>query len=591
MTSVTRRFISSGLLAALLVWGSLQGLNALTAASHDLGLAVPNLRPVLRSSQFITTVVPLPAGVAPWPQAMAVDATLGLAYLAEGDRGTVTVVAGPVLVDVIPVGQQAADVAVDSETGFAYVAAPDPYALYSGHVAVIHGGKVVTQVVAGGYPGHVAVDPLHHRAYVSIQTGGLFDQVLVLRQDRLLAMVSAPVDIVALAVDPVRERAYVLNKTLPHLTTIDGTSIASPPVPVDEVGVPRDVAVDSRSGLVYVVGQSPFRSTGTVLVISDTLGVAARLPVGPDPRHVVADPEHGRVYVTNAGDGTVTVIAGTHVVDTIEVGPSPDAIAVDSARDRVYVSNAGDGTTSVLSGRRVVATLPAGGGPVAVDVEHGIAYLAGDDLAVALEDHVLGRVPAAAMPAQLAVNSETGLAYVCNQGAHSLSVLSDAEVLATQPLMGMPRAVAADPVSGRVYVAEDGPLTVVEGVTVQATLPITAHDIAVNPVRGLAYAAGNDLVVISGTQVLGTVDLGESPHDVAVNRVTGLAYASAGGREDGFVAVISGTQRIANVSTGGKPGKLAIDPVRDRVFVLHPEQGRLSVIEGTQRRFPSIFLP
>ncbi|MFQ5594422.1 MAG: YncE family protein [Anaerolineae bacterium] len=542
-------------------------------------------------TRYVTTTVPLATGVPPLARAMAVDESLGFAYLADGARGTVTVVDGPSLASVIPVGQEVVDIAIDPGLGIAYATAPDPYALFSGHIGVIDGLKLITRVVVGGYPGPAAVDYQHNRAYVGVQTADPFtDQVFILRRDALLGIVSAAPDIVAMDVDPVRGRAYALSKSGPTLSVIHGTGNPAY-VALNDIGVPRDLAVDPASGWVYIVGQSQFRQTGAVVVISDTQAIGSRLPVGADPRHVAADSQRGLVYVTNAGDNTVTTIAGTGVINTVDVGPAPDAIAVDPPHNRVYVSNAGDGTTTVLSDQEVVTTLLAGGGPVIADTVHGVAYLAGNGLAVAVDDQLLGRLSVAAMPARLAVNPTTGLAYACNQGTNTLNVLSGTEVVATLPLDDTPKDVAADPLSGWVYVAQETALAALQGVTIGTTLPIAARDVALDPVQGLAYVAGDGVAVISGMQVLSTVDPGLHYRAVAVNRKTGLAYASAGGADDGFVAVISGTERIGVVRTGGSPGGLVVDPVQDRVYVLHPGMGRLSVIEGTQRHLPSIFLP
>jgi len=542
-------------------------------------------------ARYVTTVVRLASGVPPWPRALAVDESLGFAYLADGDRGTVTVVDGTALASVIQVGQAVTDVAVDTGMGFTYASAPDPYALFSGHIAVIRGIELITRVVVGGYPGPAAVDQQHNRAYVGVHTADPFtDQVVVLQRDDVTDLVSIAPGIVALDVDPIRGRAYVLSRAGPTLSVIHGRGNPAY-VALNEIGAPRDLAVDPTSGWVYVVGQSPFRETGAVVVISGTQQIGSRLPVGADPRHVAVDSQRGLVYVTNAGDNTVTVIAGTGVINTIGVGPAPDAIAIDPPHNRVYVSNAGDDTTTVLSDQEVVATLPAGGGPVIADTARGVAYLAGNGLAVAVDDHLLGRLPVAAMPAQLAVNPTTGLAYVCDEGTDTLTVLSGAEVVVTLPLDDTPKDVAADPQSGWVYVAEDTALAAAQGAAIRTTLPIAARDIAVDPKQGLAYVAGDGIAVLSGTQLLGTVDLHQPPRAVAVDRRTGLAYATAGGAEDGFVAVISRTERIAAVQVGGSPGGLVVDPVKNRVFVLHPGMGRLSVIEGMQRRFPSIFLP
>jgi YVTN family beta-propeller protein len=66
---------------------------------------------------------------------------------------------------------------------------------------------------------------------------------------------------------------------------------------------------------------------------------------------VAVDPAAGTVYVTNANDGTVSVInAATNTVTaTIPVGSSPQGVAVDTATHTAYVTNNGDSTVSVIS--------------------------------------------------------------------------------------------------------------------------------------------------------------------------------------------------------------------------------------------------
>lgn len=87
---------------------------------------------------------------------------------------------------------------------------------------------------------------------------------------------------------------------------------------------------------------------GTVSVADVRTGATlATVPVGCDPRAVVADPRGGRVYVANscgndldAAPGSVSVIdtATNTVVDTIPTAFGPVALALDAARQRLYVA-------------------------------------------------------------------------------------------------------------------------------------------------------------------------------------------------------------------------------------------------------------
>ena len=77
------------------------------------------------------------------------------------------------------------------------------------------------------------------------------------------------------------------------------------------------------------------------MIDAATNTVTATIPVGSEPYGVAVDPATHTVYVTNAGDGTVSVIdAATNTVTaTIPVGAYPDGVAVDPAAGTVYVTN------------------------------------------------------------------------------------------------------------------------------------------------------------------------------------------------------------------------------------------------------------
>ena len=87
-------------------------------------------------------------------------------------------------------------------------------------------------------------------------------------------------------------------------------------------------------------------------VIDAATGAVTRtIPVGDAPDAVAVDPATHTVYVTNHGDGTVSVIdaATGKVTGTIPVGSLPNAVAVDPGTHTAYVTNYGDNTLSVIS--------------------------------------------------------------------------------------------------------------------------------------------------------------------------------------------------------------------------------------------------
>lgn len=67
---------------------------------------------------------------------------------------------------------------------------------------------------------------------------------------------------------------------------------------------------------------------------------------------VANDPDNHDMYVTNQGDGTVSVIdTNTNTVDPtpITVGTGPLGIAYDSDNNRMYVANTVDNTVSIVN--------------------------------------------------------------------------------------------------------------------------------------------------------------------------------------------------------------------------------------------------
>jgi YVTN family beta-propeller protein len=546
---------------------------------------------VQKQPHFDVFTVHLASGVAPWPRDIAIDETLGRVYLADGLRGTVTTILGVTWLDSLPVGQEATHVAVDSALDNIYVSVPDPYAAsQAGEVVVIKAGEVITRIAAGGTPGAIAVDRNHNRVYIGVNNNVAFaDHVLILQDDRIVQVANTAPGIVALAVDADRGRAYVLSDAGPAISIIDGTTTANV-VALEGAGIPRDIAVAPGTGRLYVVGQPPLQSVGTVTVLSGT-EIIGQMAVGQDPSNIAIHAATGRVYVSNTGSDTVSIIDDTRIVATVRVGRSPGSIAIDEAGSHVYVSNSGDGTTSVLIGTQTLAPIAAGGGPIAVDPARGFVYLTGNGVAVARANSVLGRLPRAAMPTCVAVNAATELAYVCNDGQPSLSVLHGSQLLATPRVAGRPRAIATDEISGWTYVAAESQVALLRGASVRAYVVVPAVDVAVDRGRGLAYAAGNGLAVISGTELLATVQPGDSLRHVAVQPKTGLAYASGGGRQDGFVTAVTGTRRLATIRTDGLPGQLVADPAQDRTFLLYPSQPEVSRIVGLGRVLPNLALP
>ena len=92
---------------------------------------------------------------------------------------------------------------------------------------------------------------------------------------------------------------------------------------------------------------------GTVSVIdgAQNTTITATVAVGQTPGSMAVDPVTNVIYVGNYGDGTVSAFNGMdRFVTTVRVRSSPDAVALDPLSNRIYVANRADGTVSVIAG-------------------------------------------------------------------------------------------------------------------------------------------------------------------------------------------------------------------------------------------------
>ena len=108
--------------------------------------------------------------------------------------------------------------------------------------------------------------------------------------------------------------------------------------------------------------------------------LATTYPVGHQPFGVVVDPLDGRVYVSNNGGTTVSVVDPVSAsVRTANAGMQPGLLALDSAARRLYVSNYADQTITVLDLATLsqVTTIYDGGGlGIAVDPAAHLVFAA-----------------------------------------------------------------------------------------------------------------------------------------------------------------------------------------------------------------------
>lgn len=251
-----------------------------------------------------------------------------------------------------------------------------------------------------------------------------------------------------------------------------------------------DVAVDS-DGRLYVTNFGD----GTVTVLNADGSVAATIDVGGRPYGVVVA-DDGRIYFSDHEGGSISVIdPADHSTSTFADLPSPARMAL-SKDGRLYVATANNGTVVVLdSDGAVVETFEVGGTPVGVAVaDDGTFYVtdfADRTVKVFAADGTLtDTVDAAADAVAIGPNA---VVYLADFAANSIRPLNADGSLGDPIFAGHnPTGIAFDG-DGNLYVANFTGGTVTKMVPTAVSIANPATPIG-NPVDGAPGAsAGNVL--------------------------------------------------------------------------------------------------
>lgn len=308
---------------------------------------------------------------------------------------------------------------------------------------------------------------------------------------------------VAVAVNPVTQRVYVANYYGGTVSLIDGvtdSTVATITMPrTTSIAVPVAVAVDplvSRavvgnwySDIISVIDEASASAVATI---------ATEYSHGAGPRAVAMNPAASKAYVVDYGNNAVCVVDMTTLtrVKDIPVGSQPRALGiyVGAGRTRLFCANRGSNTVSVIDGDTdtVVATLAVGSAPKCV-----------------------------------AVDPDTGWAYVTNETGNSVSVIDDTDQVSATIAVGVaPKGIAVDPAGDRVFVANNGSanVSVIDAGTSSVVATVTAGTspfaVAVEQGARKVFVTnyGSDTVTVID-QALGTttVPTGDAPYALAVN--------------------------------------------------------------------------
>src|SRR2546427_1094768 len=296
--------------------------------------------------------------------------------------------------------------------------------------------------------------------------------------------------------------------------------------------------------------------------------VALTIKTGNSPSGVAVNPNTGRIYVANRGDGTISVIdsATKTVVGTITVGDIPAELAVNPATNRLYLTHSDNNITTVIDGST---------------------------------GQVVGNIAVPQNVKAIAVNSVTNTVYLTGGGSSGsvrgsrLFVVSGSNntVIRTIDIGSGPFSIAVNPNSNRVYVANfyDWTISVVDGSlkSVIATLPVSGapDGLAVNPGTNRLYVndeTHNSLLVLDASTyaILAQVPVGSFPNAVGLNPRTNRVYVV--NSASGSVTIVDGNTNavVSNLKVGSFPPRVAVDQETNVSYVTNQNSDIVTVIYG-----------
>jgi YVTN family beta-propeller protein len=170
-----------------------------------------------------------------------------------------------------------------------------------------------------------------------------------------------------------KKRVYVSMPQVNKVAVID-TATWKVVANLDAGINPARVVLQNDGKYLWVGNDDPKQETSGVTVIETvTLKVAARINTGAGHHEIVITNDDKSAFITNRGDGTLSVIdVGNLVrVKDIKIGSLPTGLAFSSLSRAVYVANEGDGAIVVVDGVRfeVLARMKGESGLRAIRIE------------------------------------------------------------------------------------------------------------------------------------------------------------------------------------------------------------------------------
>ncbi len=294
------------------------------------------------------------------PRELAVDSSRNRLYVINGQESSVSVIDITsdldAVIATITVGLNPASIAINESTGRLYVGN-----LGDGTISVLDinndQNTLVDTISSGPFFddrifNYIAINESLNRLY-TLSHNDVALKVFDTTNDQNILIQSIPLlgassgDVV---IDETTQRGYVADEGSETLEVIDlttNTVIAD----VELTNCPLNIGINTETGRAYVVGDGGALDT---IIDTNTNQVIGELTY-PNANGIDLQVSEllNRVYVINQSVSTLTVIDTTNdihvVVATVPVGLYPSSIAINDSTSRVYISNFGENTVSVVA--------------------------------------------------------------------------------------------------------------------------------------------------------------------------------------------------------------------------------------------------
>ena len=331
------------------------------------------------------------------PLSVAVNPVTGKVYVANSGSNNVTIIDGASssVITTLPVSTYPAWIAVDAEANRIYASS-----LTGANTAIIDGaGNTILNTLNTGGAGWTAVNPINNAVYTLRYGAG--DEVNMI-QNQLYQGTAAHRSYgpIGIAVNPVNNWAYIVNRDTTDIAVVDMTTydpypllkcpdgaggFKPQPAPADPWGACVDipnpsiaVAINPVTNTIYGLSDSATDQISVIAGANHTfIGLS---PAGglTGAKTIAVNPVTNKIYAVFA-NGVAVVNGANNSISVVPIASgNAVAIGINVLTDKVYVAKS-DGTMLVIDGPTNNATnvtgLTAGSTAIAVNPVANVIYV------------------------------------------------------------------------------------------------------------------------------------------------------------------------------------------------------------------------